>query len=167
MKNLLKISALVMALGFGSSAMAVNVNGNFQSNAVISSSCLLSASAVAFGAFTPTATATTLSANGTVSATCSNGVPYALSLDGGTKGTIATRKMGGANVANADLLIYNIYTTTAKTTIFGDGTTGSGSKINSTGTGSAQAITVYGGLLTNQYVTPDNYSDTLTVTMTY
>lgn len=165
MKNLLKISALVMALGFGSSAMAVNVNGNFQSNAVISSSCLLSASAVAFGAFTPTATATTLSANGTVSATCSNGVTYALALDAGTKGTIGTREMGGGNVANADKLAYNIYTTTAKTVIFGDGTTGS--KINSTGTGAAQAITVYGGLLTNQYVTPDNYSDTLTVTMTY
>lgn len=165
MKNLLKISALVMALGFGSSAMAGSVTGSFQSNAVITSSCLLSASAVAFGAFTPTSTATTLSANGTVSATCSNGVAYALSLDAGTKGTIGTRQMGGANAANADLLAYNIYTTTAKTTIFGNGTTGS--KINSTGTGSAQAITVYGGLLTNQYVTPDNYSDTLTVTMTY
>lgn len=169
MKKLLKISALLMAIGVSSLAsesMAVGPTSNFQTNAVINSSCVLTASNVAFGAYTPTATATSLSANGTINATCSNGVVYNLALDGG-KGGIATRKMAGAASGNADFLFYNMYTTSAKTTIFGDGTTGGGSKITVTGNGNSQATTIYGSLLTNQYVTPDNYSDSLTVTMTY
>lgn len=36
-----------------------------------------------------------------------------------------------------------------------------------TGNGAAQSTTVYGNILTNQYITPDNYVDTLTVAMTY
>lgn len=158
-----------MAIGVSSLAntsMAAGPTGNFQTNAVINSSCVLTASSVAFGAYTPTATATSLTANGTINATCSNGVVYNLALDGG-KGGIATRKMAGAASGNADFLFYNIYTTSAKTVIFGDGTTGNGSKITVTGNGNSQATTIYGSLLTNQYVTPDNYSDSLTVTMTY
>lgn len=169
MKKLLKISAVLMALGVSSLAnisMAAGPTTTFQTNAVINSSCVLTASSVAFGAYTPTATATALNANGTINATCSNGVVYSLALDGG-KGGIATRKMAGAKAGNADLLAYNIYTTSAKTNIFGDGTTGNGSKITVTGNGASQATTIYGSLLTNQYITPDDYMDSLTVTMTY
>lgn len=168
MKNLLKISALVMALSFGSSAFAAtNITTNMQANATVSSSCLLSASNIAFGSFTPTATATNLTANGTISATCSNGVSYQLAIDAGLTGTIAARKMAptGTVAGNSDTLSYNLYTDLAKTTIFGNGT--SGSKVTVTGNGGSQSTTVYGNILTNQYITPDNYVDTLTVSMTY
>lgn len=169
MKKLLKISAILMAMGVSSlvnTSMAAGPTGNFQTNAVINSSCVLTASNVAFGGYTPTAAATALNANGTINATCSNGVVYNLTLDGG-KGGIATRKMAGGKSGNADFLFYNIYTTSAKTTIFGDGTTGNSGKITMTGNGNSQATTIYGSLLTNQFITPDDYSDNLTVTMTY
>lgn len=169
MKKLLKISAVLIALGVSSLAnvsMAEGPTSNFKTNAVINSSCIITASSVAFGAYTPTATATSLSANGIIDATCSNGVVYTLTLDSG-KGTIGARKMAGTNAENADFLFYNLYTNSAKTTIFGNGTTGNGSKITVTGNGNSQATTIYGNLLTNQYVTPDSYSDNLTVTMAY
>lgn len=167
MKNIVKLASLAIALVVSSSAIAASgsVNGGFKTQAAISSSCLLSSSNVAFGAFTPTATATKLSANGIISATCSNGVVYNLSLNAGLKGTIATRMMGGGAVQNADKLAYNIFTNAAGTIIFGDNT--SGSKITVTGNGTLQATTIYGSLLTNQYITPDNYADTLIISMAY
>jgi spore coat protein U-like protein len=68
-------------------------------------------------------------------------------------------------------LQYNLYTTAALTTVFGD-TSGSTGQDAGTGTGMANALTytVYGQLpdsATNQASTPATYTDTITVTVTY
>jgi len=72
----------------------------------------------------------------------------------------------------ADTLRYNLYTTAALATLFGDGTTGS--TMPGTGAGlaaaNAVAVTVYGQVpdtAANQAVTPGAYTDTIGVTVTY
>ena len=74
-------------------------------------------------------------------------------------------------VDGTNTLQYNLYTTAAFTTVMGDGTGGS---VTSAGTGSgvatANALVVYGQLpdsATNQAAVTGNYSDLITVTVTY
>jgi spore coat protein U-like protein len=69
--------------------------------------------------------------------------------------------------AGANLLNYNIYTTTGRTTVWGDGTAGTAT-LAGTGTGAAQAVTVYGRVNSGQTSVPaGSYADTVAVTVTY
>jgi spore coat protein U-like protein len=69
--------------------------------------------------------------------------------------------------SGANLLSYNIYTSAARTTVWGDGT-GSSATIGGTGTGSAQSVTVYGRVSGGQTTVPvGSYADTVAVTVTY
>jgi spore coat protein U-like protein len=133
-------------------------------------SCSVSAGNVAFGTYDPLA-ASPLTSTGTVTATCNGislfGVPITVALNKGLWGTFATRVMKtGANTLN-----YNLYSDSAHTHIWGDGTSGTvtvGLTVNIPflGSGSASA-TVYGQVPVSQDVAPGTYTDTITVTITY
>ena len=61
---------------------------------------------------------------------------------------------------------YTMYTDAGRTTIWGDGS--SGNSVNSlTGTGSAQAIPVYGRIPMGQTPAMGIYNDTILVTLTF
>lgn len=170
MKSLLKKGLVVALATMGilsvSSANAATSTANFQVNATVVASCVVSASNVSFGSITPANTGTQ-AATGTITSTCTKNTGYVLALNTGSgTGTYATRKMAGATSGNTDTLSYNLYTDSGYTTVFGDGTSSSAT-VSGTGNGSAQSTTVYGQLPLNQYVTPDTYADTLTVTLTY
>ena len=81
--------------------------------------CTVSTSGVAFGSFDPIAN-TNRDVNGTITVTCTGNigasVSYRLMLSAGG-GTFPTRKMAsGANNLN-----YNLYTDSARTSVWGDG----------------------------------------------
>ncbi len=85
-------------------------------------------------------------------------------------GTFAQRLLSGSG---ANTLQYNLFTTVAAATIWGDGTLGTGMS-SGMGAGmaaaSAQTHTVFGVLpdnAFNQGAPSGNYSDTITVTVTY
>ena len=162
-----KISLLALALAaISSQAFAGTTSANFQSTATLSSSCVVSATNVNFGTITPAATGTT-TATGTITSTCSNNVAYSLSISAGSSAAITARTMVGGTAGNTDKLAYNLYTESALTNVWGDGTTGNGAKVSLTGTGIAQTSTVFGSLALNQYLKPDTYTDNLTVTLAY
>ena len=160
-----KISLLAITLAaMSSQAFAGTATASFQATATLNSACVVSAGNVSFGAITPAATGTA-AAQGTVTSTCSKNVPYTLSINGGSSGSITARTMAGAASGNTDKLAYNLFTDAAFTTVWGDGT--AGQKVSMTGTGIAQTSTVYGNLSLNQYLKPDTYTDNLTVTLAY
>lgn len=146
-----------------SQVFATSVNSNLQTTANLVSTCSLAVNNMSFGNMTPSITGV-ISATSVVNAICSNGVTYTLSLNAGN-GTISNRIMKGVSQGSFENLAYNIYTDSGYTTIFGDGTTGS--TISLVGTGSTQATTIYGNLSLNQYLTPDFYTDNLTITLNY
>ena len=125
--------------------------------------CTASATEVAFGTINPFGSAVT--SNGTITVACTgggNGQTYTIALSTGGSGTYTTRQMAsGTNTLN-----YNLYTSNALSSIWGNGTGGSAT-ITGSGEKSTSNFTVYGKLPTPQGVTPSSYSDTIMVTVTY
>ena len=168
MKLLLAIkSALPLAI-LGSLALvlapmcaeAATATTTFAVTATVQATCLVSATALAFGTYTGAVANST----STVSVTCTNTTPYNVGLSAGlaTGATVTTRKMTGPASA---VLGYAMYSDSAHSVNWGQ-TIGTDT-VAGTGNGSAQAITVYGQTVAAQYVAPGAYADTITATVTY
>jgi spore coat protein U-like protein len=134
--------------------------------AIVTATCKVGASALAFGAVTSAAIAAgNIDAVGNVSVNCTSGSNYTVSLDAGTGAgaTLASHKMSAADGA---LLSYAIYTTAGKTTLWGDGTSGT-VMVAGTGNGSAQPIPAYGRIFAGQIATAASFADVVNVTVRY
>jgi spore coat protein U-like protein len=165
MRKIITASLAVAALVAAGSASAANANTTFSVTATVLKTCSTTASTLGFGSYLPGGGDLTI--NTTVNVKCTKGTTFTVALDKGTTatGTVAQRLMTNGT----DTLQYNLYTTAAFGTIFGDtlGLTQAG-----TGTGLANNVgfTVYGKLpdnASNQGVTPGSYSDTIGVTVSY
>lgn len=135
--------------------------------------CTVAAATHAFGAYD---TINPTSGTSLITVTCSHSTnpavtfSYTIKLSSGS-GSYAARQMTGTG----DTLTYNLYTTAAHTTVWGDGTgtTGivSGSFTVAAGVGRSgfQTQTVYGLIGGAQNVRPGAYStaSSITVTVTY
>jgi spore coat protein U-like protein len=145
-------------------ALAGTVSNSLATSATVTANCTITTNPLAFGNVDSTS-ATNVDATGGLSITCTNGSAWAASagFGSGSGASFANRKM----TSGANLLNYNIYTSAARTTVWGDGT-GSTATIGGTGTGSAQAVTVYGRVAGGQTTIPiGSYADTVSVTVTY
>lgn len=131
--------------------------------------CTVSVSqAVAFGSYNPFGL-TAVDTTGTINLSCSGLVSlylYDISLNQGSWGTFSQRNM--ANGSNR--LGYNLYTNTARTTVWGDGTSGTstqgGTCLIVLGSCSVN-LTVYARLPASQNVATGSYADSVTVTVNY
>ncbi|MDN3575228.1 spore coat U domain-containing protein [Chitinimonas viridis] len=133
--------------------------------ATVAATCAVGTSTLAFASATSAAiTAGNIDAIGTVTVSCTTGSAYAVALDvgGGSGATLASRRM----TAGLQSLAYSVYTSAARTTVWGDGTGGSGT-VMGTGTGIDQVIPAYGRIFAGQIVPAASYSDTVNVTVTY
>jgi len=145
-------------------AEAATASNTFTVQAVINSSCNVSATTLNFGTYDPTS-ATALSGTSTLSVFCTAGTPYAAALNVGSGGgSFVTRTI--ANGGN--LLNYNLFRDAAHSQVWGDG---SGSTFTVSGTGSglltANNLTVYGEIPVAQDKPPGTYTSTITVTVAY
>ncbi|MGA2906346.1 MAG: spore coat U domain-containing protein [Terracidiphilus sp.] len=135
------------------------VTAQFSVTATIVKDCTVSATNLPFGNYTGAVkTATTR-----VSVTCTSGTAYTVGLSAGlaTGATVTTRQMQNGST----LLNYGLFTDSGHTTNWGN--TSATNWVSGTGSGSAQAITVYGQIPAAQYVKPGSYTDTITVSVTY
>lgn len=165
MKKLLLLCSLLLAL---SSSHAANINSNFQSTATLQASCSIAADSINFGIIN-------LSSNyqfsSGVTSICSRDITLTITFSTGASNSYSSREMVGANGSNQDRLKYNIYTsdfnsTTPSAHILGDGNNGTENiKLISTGFSNTVNAQIY--LFPNQFVTPDVYTDNITVTLSY
>ncbi len=166
MRKIITASLAVAALVAAGSASALTATTSFSVSATVLKTCSATASTLGFGNYTPGTGA--LSANTTINVKCTKGTGFTVALDKGTTatGTIAQRLMTNGT----DTLQYNLYTTAAFATIFGDGTTGVTQAGTGTGLANNVALTVFGSLpdnAANQAVSPGSYADTIGVVVTY
>jgi spore coat protein U-like protein len=145
-------------------ALAGTASSTMSVTATVTANCTVSTTALAFGNVN-TISGSNIDSTGSLSITCTNGTAWAASagVGSGSGASFANRKM----TAGANLLSYNIYTTAARTVVWGDGTS-STATIPGTGTGNAQSVTVYGRVGSGQTSVPAGaYADTVSVTVTY
>jgi spore coat protein U-like protein len=168
MRKILVTTAAAAIAVIAGGAQAATTTTTFQVSATVLKACSVSAAALAFGNYTPGSGA--ISGSTTISVNCTKSTGYTVALNAGstTGGAVSQRLMLNGT---ANTLQYNLYTTTAYSTIFGDGT---GTSVTQSGTGSgmntSNSLTVYGQLpdsTTNQGAIPGSYTDTITVTVTY
>lgn len=168
MFNLGKILLGLIILLINQIAIAGTATGTLAVSAIVGDTCSVGVGSniLAFGTYTPGGAA--LNTNGSLSLTCTDGDTYTVALDAGSGSgaTLATRIL--TNPSPAGTLQYTIYTTTARTTVWGDGTAGTAT-VPGTGTGALQSITVPGTIFAGQTatVTPGNYTDTVNITVTF
>lgn len=148
------VAALVAtpALAADTATMAVS--------ATVTATCNVTTSPVAFGSVDVTS-GTNVDATGGISVTCTNGTAWAAAAGAGTGtgATVTARTMtSGVNSLN-----YALFTDSARTTNFGGANT-----ISGTGSGSAQASTVYGRVASGQTSVPSgSYTDSVLISLTY
>ena len=157
---MLLLTALVLALPLPASALCALC------------SCSVSATPVVFGTYDPISSSPTDS-DGSVLFTCGGlvggVVTYEVTLNKGMNSTtFSPRRMS----SGVNLLDYDLYTSSAHSSVWGDGTGGS-QKISSSVTilvlgGTTRALVVYGRIPGSQTtVRAGTYSDAVLVTVTY
>jgi spore coat protein U-like protein len=142
-------------------AISATDTATFAVSASIVAGCGITASPLAFGAYTGVQTdvETSLSVN------CTNTTAYSVGLGAGTSGGTATARQMQMTGTPAIKLFYALYSDLARTINWGD--TGGTGLSTGTGSGSAQVIPVYGRMAAGQLSPPGTYADTITATVTF
>lgn len=148
---------------FPSSSQAQTATTQFNVQMTITASCQInSATNMDFGS--NGVISGNVDATSTLTVQCTNSTPYNIGLNAGTGSgaTVGTRLMTGPASAT---IAYSLYTTAARTTVWGN-TVGTDT-VAGTGTGAAQAYTVYGRAGQQTTPAPGVYTDTVTATISY
>jgi len=133
-------------------------------------SCTVAAVPVNFGSYNPLA-GTPATATGTVTVSCTVTVvglveSWTVALSSGNSGNFTTRLLANGSSS----LSYNLYTTAAYTSVWGDGSGAtslmSGSSLLAVGT-TNNYYTVYGRIPAGQDAAAGTFTDTIVVTLNY
>jgi spore coat protein U-like protein len=130
------------------------------------SSCTVSASSVAFGNYTADSPGV-LDSTGTIMVTCTvvnANNPVTVALNTGASGTFTMRTM----LSGVDILNYNLYLDAGHSQIWGDGSGGSLLYSHNVTNGKPDFnVTVFGEIPALQDVAAGDYTDIITVSVSY
>lgn len=125
--------------------------------------CTISSSGINFGAYS-VFSATPDDATGTVQVDCTNADHnVSVTLSTGSSGTFAARTMK----RGAESLRYNIFAEASRTTVVGDGTSGSVYFFSAHPGNPPQTITLYGRIPALQDVSVGSYTDTVLASVNF
>lgn len=161
MRSIRLVALFLVAFGFAGAA--VSQTDDFTVTAEVIDACSMTAGDLDFGNYT-SISGSNVDATSTVDVTCTNGTAYTVVLNAGSTsgGSLSARLM----TDTTNTLQYNLYTTSARTTIWGDGSGGTDS-VTGTGTGLLQSLTVYGRVPASQNVPVGSYSDLVTAEISF
>jgi spore coat protein U-like protein len=162
MRTSVKLGGLAGLTLLGGAAHAATTSSTFSVQLAITAQCAINSTATLnFGSNGVINSNIDQTAN--LKIQCTNTTPYKIGLNEGTGGgTTTTRLMTGSG---ADTVQYKLFQDAGHTTNWGNDT--AADTKNSTGTGAEQTHTIYGRVPIQTTGAPDNYSDTVTVTVTY
>jgi spore coat protein U-like protein len=147
-------------------SIAGQVTLPFAVSATVVRNCVIAATDLAFGVYPSIASPPTLLGTSTVSVSCQLGDTYTIGLSNGvnaTGGGIGAQRRMARTAAPISYLNYSLFRDAGLTQPWRD--TGQ-TRVNATGTGSAQSYTVFGQLPGGQGGVPvGSYVDTVTVTV--
>lgn len=160
-----------LAIVAGQQSLAGTQTTTFTPTANVVHQCnAVTATALAFGTYTPDATSAK-TATSTIKVKCTKNSPVTIALDkgmtalGAAAGTLTQRRL----VNGTNFLNYNIYTNASYTTIWGDGTAGTFTQSGALSkTVETMSWVLYGRIPAGQLnAAPGTYTDTVQVTVTF
>jgi spore coat protein U-like protein len=153
-----------LVLGMAAPTFAQTATANLSVSATVAKNCSITTTAVAFGAYDPIVTnaVAPLDGTGSVVVTCTKGAGTRIDLGLGANASGTTRRMAGGG----DFLTYELYQTTARTTVWGSGAA-AGLTIPVAPSKAARTFTVYGRVPGGQDVTATSYADTVVATINF
>ena len=127
--------------------------------------CTVSAIPVQFGQYIAIE-ASPVNAIGSVNVTCSLSTPFTVKLDAGknSSGSFHPRRL--RNISSGATLNYNLYLDSARTKVWGDGTSNTFIR-SGVGTGMSQQFSIYGRIPGSQNVSVGSFNDAITVIVEY
>jgi len=163
-KHVIAPIAAGILLAVSGAAQAVTKTSSFAVTATVAKNCVIGSGPLALGAFDGT---NDLAATSTITVRCTNGTTYNVDLSKGASPNYSARTMSNGT----DQLVYNLFTDTTYTNVWGDGSTGT-VRVAGTGTGFAAVtnLTVAGRLLASANTGPvgaGNYTDTIVASIVY
>ncbi|VVD66963.1 secreted pili protein involved in motility and biofilm formation [Pandoraea morbifera] len=143
------------------SAMTAAPGVPFTSNVTVINNCTIAATNITFDS--QSTLTSDVSGSGQLTLQCTNNDAYRVALSGGLSGSVSARRMTGATGASVD---YQLYLDSARTTIWGDGTSGT-STLTGIGSGLIQFIPIYARVPSQSTPLPGVYTDTVTATIQF
>jgi spore coat protein U-like protein len=155
---------MASALGLATTAWASTRTTTFTVSLLLQNDCQIATSQLDFG--TTGLIGTNLDQTSSLSITCSAGAPYNIALDAGSVpgSAVSNRLLGGIGLPTPTVG-YQIYRDSARSLIWGE-TIGTDT-FSGTGTGSAQALTMYGRIMPQGTPIAGAYSSVVTATVTF
>ncbi|MDC1329329.1 spore coat U domain-containing protein [Pseudomonadales bacterium] len=162
------VSAIVAgSMGLSATSYAATATGTMAVSTSVLMSCTISAAAMTFASYDPTASADN-DATATITSTCTTGGAAVITMGQGNASqsgsTDASPLRAMYNSDDDEELLYQVYSDSAGGTVWGN-TAGTGKAITADGT--AQAFTAHGRIPKNQTVASGNFNDSVAVTLTY
>lgn len=165
MKRLIQTFVLVFATAFGAIPASANTSSaNLQVSVTVDAACSISTTPVAFSSYAPLGgnASTPDDSTGTVTVRCSTGTVANIGLDCGITCAVGVRHMK----SGSDLLSYDLYQNTSRTTEWGNGI-GSWLTTPAASDSNPQVYTVYGRIPAAQSAPPGSYADTVVATVNF
>ncbi|MGH8283884.1 MAG: Csu type fimbrial protein [Gammaproteobacteria bacterium] len=130
---------------------------------LLAATCTVRANPVNFGNYNPLAVAP-LDSTGRIRVTCNGNGTLTVALSTGQSSSYNPRYM--ISGTTTDHLDYNLYTTAARTIIFGDGTGGT-QTVSTHFNNNTKRIRLYGQIPALENIAPGNYTDSIIATVTF
>lgn len=163
MRFIRPLATSIALFGFAGNALAQSSNDTFVVSAEVIDACNLTANDLDFGNYS-SISGNYVDATTTLDVTCTNGTSYTVELNVGT--TTGATFTGRLLTDTTNTLEYNLYTTSGRTTVWGDGS-GATQTMAGTGNGSLQSLTVYGRIPASQAMPVGSYTDTITAEVSF
>lgn len=158
-----RLTLLSSGLSCGSLPQSPRTQFGFTASVAIGAACSLTANSLTFGVVL--GLGVQQDATGSLVVACSLNTPYTIAMNGGaTTNSISGRKMNLGGLGTG-IISYQVYRDSARSLVWGDGTTGT--VTSGTGTGSNQSLPVYASVFNQATPATGDYQDTITVTLTY
>ena len=164
------VSAIVAgSMGLSATSYAATATGTMAVSTSVLMSCTISAGAMTFASYDPTASADN-DATATITSTCTTGGAAIITMGQGNRSQVGSsdaaplRAMYNGSEGAPEDLVYQVYSDSAGGTVWGN-TSDTGKSITADGT--AQDFTVHGRIPKTQTVSSGTYNDSVLVTLTY
>lgn len=158
----------VLALGASGAAFGGTATSNLSVTSTVIDNCTISTAAVAFGNYDPIVAnaSSALDGTGTVTITCTLSDVVQVTLGQGANADTGSTDAAPARrmAKDTDHLSYSLFSDSGRTAIWGNDAT---VDVERTGTGAADALTVYGRVSAGQNQPAGAYSDTVVATVTF